>query len=263
MEEGNPNSEHTAVLPLVVHRMSNGMRGARSMRGIVSDATIWGGDCFNCGEDNVSTLVQAQREHLRRFIYLPESHKGGRMVRPLYCRGDRSSTMQFPLLKTLGYYEDCGTPLDARWIVPNLETLYVFDGGRRRNGGSILDRWKASGNHQSLPMRVLTESPNIQEIIVAQPDFTEPFQFQVIRRLYPCPLAWPTFRLIQVVLKKENPITCPMAMLPEPLVNHILAFCPRGHFESVDYDEKEEDDESSDSGKDGEVAMDNQKRKAK
>lgn len=43
MEEGNPNGEPTAALPLVVHRMSNRMRGARPTGGIVSDATIWGG----------------------------------------------------------------------------------------------------------------------------------------------------------------------------------------------------------------------------
>jgi len=231
--------------------------------GIVSDVTIWGGDCWNGGESSVSRLVQAQHEHLCRFIFLPESHKGGRMIRPLYCRGDRSSTMQFPLLKILGYYEDCGTPLDARWIVPNLETLYVFEGGRRHNGNGALDRWKASGNQESLPMRVLTESPKLQEIIVAKPDFSEPFQFQAIRQLYPCPLSWPTFRLIQVVLKKENPVTCPMAMVPQPLVNHILTFCPYGHFECVDYDEKDDDEEEgADSGNDKEV-VDDRKRKAK
>jgi len=41
-------------------------------------------------------------------------------------------------------------------------------------------------------------------------------------------------------------MTCPMAMLPGPLVNNILAFCcPHGNFESVDHNKEEEDEEDS------------------
>jgi len=44
--------------------------------GIISDVTIWGGTSGNIFEDMVSTLVQAQREHLHHFIFLPEKAQG-------------------------------------------------------------------------------------------------------------------------------------------------------------------------------------------
>jgi hypothetical protein len=233
MNEEKQDRSNDAVL--VVHNQSNYETSDKARAGTNAiDVTIWGGDCFNCGEDSVSTLIHSQREHLSRFIYLPTRHKGGRMVRPHYYRSDRLSTMSFPSLKTLGYYQDCGTPLDALWIVPNLETLYVFEGGRRR---PILDRWSVEpGDGTNLPQRVLEECPNLREIICAKPDFSEPFQFQTLRRLMPPhPLAWDCLRLLEVVLKKEDRDTCPMAMLPGAAVDRIVSFCHRGHWKTLDY----------------------------
>ena len=239
MEDDMPDD---ASVPLIVHNQDNyGLSemvgsAAGKKAGAIVDVTIWGGCSFNCGERSTSQLVQNHRESLLRFIYLPQSHKGGRMVRPLYDRGDRGSTSLFPALKTLGYYEDCGTPFDALWIVPNLEKLYVFQGFS--NGSStILDRWTTESidMDQTLPLRVLEESPRLQEIIVAVPNFSQPFRFHVLRRLVPRPLTWKILRLLQLVLRKERHETCPMAMLPSALVDRIVSFCPNGHFEASDH----------------------------
>jgi len=260
MEEDSTSSGYPAEVPLVIHLSSNyGIQDrCRSAVGIVSNATIWGGSVGNCAEDQVSTFVEAQREHLCRFIYLPQRHKGHPMERLLCRYRDPSTTMEFPKIKTLGYSQYCGTPLDNHWIVPNLETLYVFGW----NDDVFIDCWKATKKQESLPMCVLKESPNIKEIIVAQPNFSAPFQFQILRRLYPGPLKWPTFRLLQLVMKKENPVTCPMAKLPESMINHILPFCPHGHFECVDYIVEEEDEEGSNNEKDQEVVVEDRKAKA-
>ena len=230
-----------ASSPLVVHNQENyHITDIVRSAGTVDDVSIWGGNSYNCAEDATSKLVQANCENLRRFIFLPQRHKGGRMVRPWYTLSSRSASCIFPSIKVLGYYEDCGTPLDALWIVPQLETLYVFQGHYNDNK-KMLDRWKAEpmdtdpSTAQSLPLRVLGESPNLQEIIVAKPDFSKPFHFQVIRRIVRRPLIWQGLRWMQVVIERENPETCPLAVLPLSLIDCIIAFCPNEIFDSQDF----------------------------
>jgi len=225
---GNASSQR--VLRKKIH-------GVLKANALIDDVTIWGGACLCLAEYNLLALVKAQRKHLRRFIYLPSSHRvGGRiMARPhLFYRTDQSSTMRFPSLTTLGYYEDRGTPLDALWIVPNLETLYVFEGKRR----PILDSWNlesGNGDNRNLPQRVLEECPNLVEIICAKPDFSTLFRFQTLRRFMPPrPLSWECLRLLEVGMKKEEPDTCPVAMLPGAVVDRIVSFCHRPHWKIVD-----------------------------
>jgi hypothetical protein len=237
---------------LVVHMMNNGFRmenGYEPSPSKETDVTIWGGDLFNCGESDVSRLVFERREHLKRFVCIPQNqnqnHKGGRMIRPHYYRGDRTSTMTFPSLKTLGYYEDRGTPQDARWLAPNLETLYVFQGPRYENSSMrILDRWAVKTGDRGLPQRVLEESPNLKEIVFcAKPDFSVPFQFQTRRRLVaPSSMPAGSLRVLGVAIKKENAETCPMAMLPAGVMSHIVDFCHSPHWKTFDYDEDNEEE---------------------
>ena len=152
------------------------------------------------------------------------------MVRPHYYRGDRLSTMTFPSIKTLGYYQDCGTPLDACWVVPKLETLYLFEGAH----GNIVDSWDVETGR---PQRVLDESPSLKEIICAKPDFSEPFLFQTLRRLVPPdPLSPDCLLLMDVVIEKEEATACPMAMLPAALISSILSYCHAPRWKTIEYD---------------------------
>lgn len=195
-----------------------------------NDVTVWGGASLNLGEECMSGLLRDQRESLSRFVFLPLEHKGGRMVRPYYYRRDRSTPMTFPSIKTLGYYQDCGTPLDALWIVPKLETLYLFEG----EYGNSLDHWNIENG---LPQRVLAESPNLKEIICAKPDFSEPFRFQALRRLVPPePLPPDCLILMDVVSDKEVEDSCPMAMLPIALISCVVSYCHTPNWTTIDYD---------------------------
>jgi hypothetical protein len=90
---------------LVVHKMRNGM-AAPSDSAAVTDVTIWGGESYNRGERTILNLVRRQREHLNKFVFLPQQTRDGRMIRPHYYRSDRMSEMTFPLMRTIGYYED-------------------------------------------------------------------------------------------------------------------------------------------------------------
>lgn len=144
-EEPSTQQDAEACSILVLHCDGYGREicnKANEQRHTAVDVTIWGGWVLNCEESAVARLVRSQRENLRRFIYAPTRTKGGRMIRPHYT--DRSSRMTFPSLATLGYYEDRNTPFDALWVVPNLKTLYVFEGNV--TGSCILDRWNLD-NH--------------------------------------------------------------------------------------------------------------------
>jgi hypothetical protein len=250
---------------LVVHNLDNygicdAIRNYNKYRGAENcfDATIWGGVCSNCAESEVSRLVSSQRENLIRFIYLPSRHKGGRMVRPHYGKGsDRRSTMEFPSLEILGYYEDRGSPAQVLWIVPKLKSLYVF-GNSVHN---MLERWNVSttattrvtggetpngandGHPLLLAWQVLDQCPSLQEIICATPDFKTPSKFHKHRRLLPPrTIPWNKLRLLEIVLQKEQAINadnsksdCPMAALPRHVVNHIVSFCHCEHWQVTDF----------------------------
>lgn len=205
----------------------------------------------------MSRLVSSQRENLIRFIYLPSRHKGGRMVRPHYDNGsDRRSTMEFPSLEILGYYEDLGSPAKVLWIVPKLKSLYVF-GNSVHN---MLERWNVStpatitategetpngandGQALLLAWQVLDQCPALEEIICATPDFKIPNKFRMHRRLVPPrTIPWKKLRLLEIVLRKEQAIKdnsksdCPLAALPRHIVDHIVSFLITSGWSQFEY----------------------------
>lgn len=219
------------------------------------DVTVWMGNMYNNGEDAASRLVHGHRDTLRSFVYLPLRHKGGRMVRPHYYRNDRTKTMEFPLLETLGYWGDCGSPADIKWVAPNLKKLVLFAKGCLSRD-LLLERWTL--NPQPMvnlrqtfyPQDTLTQCPNLEEILCAE--VTDPYcsdSYRIVRRLVPpCPLEWD--KLKQLHLAKvagrnpdESNVTAgPLSHLPTTLLDRIVSFCHQPHWKVEDFDLEEDDD---------------------
>lgn len=238
--------------PLVVLNHDNGdiSRFFEDAADDITKAVLWGGSCLNGAESAVSFFLMKRTDTLESFVFLPEIHKGGRMVRPHYFHSDRGSTQQFPNLHTLGYYEDCGSPRDVLWITPQLKTLYVFSRPGRKIHQRMLERWNVVGqheaaedplprHHQRLPERVWEDSPELEEIVVAEVKSGSGLEFRVLRRLEPPrPLPWEKLRLLEIVLRKEsqhkNPKACPFSMLPVSVVDHIVSFCHLGKWKITD-----------------------------
>ncbi|CAB9498065.1 expressed unknown protein [Seminavis robusta] len=220
---------------LVIHKPDNGLRETPNLS-TATHVTIWGGCLANCGESAAAALVRSRREHLKKFIYLPERHKGGRMVRPYYSN-DRGATMEFPSLEVLGYYKDLGTPLDVKWIVPNLKTLVVFDGGRTGRAGRYGHQWTTEA---STPMpewyerhhiddvlqRTRVQCPKLEQILVcAQPDYDSPEKMGVVRKLTPpFPAPWECLRLLEVAARTPQGGQCHICRLPTAVVDLVVSF---------------------------------------
>ncbi|CAB9529967.1 expressed unknown protein [Seminavis robusta] len=246
-------------MKLVVHKPNNG--GFESST--ATDVTIWGGNLWNCGEHSASKLVQSRRKHLQRFIYLPEAHKGGRMVRPHYYRGDRGATMDFPSLQVLGYYEDLGTPADVKWIVPNLKTLLVFCGVHRAWLGDYVDRWSVQPANpppprrrqfRNLLQRIQEQCPDLEEVLVcAAPDYDVPEKIEVVRKLTPArPAPWECLRLLEVAVRKPQAgDLCFISQMPEAVMDLIVGYFHAPKWKQEDFAvDKDEEDEEEDGGDD-------------
>ena len=216
---------------LVVNRPDNSLGGhppspLSSSEFQFRDVAIWMGSLYNCGEGEASILVQNNRTTLERFVYLPKAHKGGRMVRPNYYRS----------VTTLGYWEDCGTPTNVKWIVPQLKTLYVFSFPHRVD--TMLNHWKVADESQGdavvdphairsfvrLPERTAEECPRLSEIFCAVVQGSAaPNEWRVVRRLKPPkPLDWTKLRLLHLAMRCETE-TCPLGNLPEAVMHKIVS----------------------------------------
>eukprot|EP00746_Dinoflagellata_sp_MGD_P005104 gnl/MRDRNA2_/MRDRNA2_109883_c0_seq1.p1 gnl/MRDRNA2_/MRDRNA2_109883_c0~~gnl/MRDRNA2_/MRDRNA2_109883_c0_seq1.p1 ORF type:complete len:343 (+),score=39.69 gnl/MRDRNA2_/MRDRNA2_109883_c0_seq1:79-1107(+) len=85
---------------------------------------VWGGQVFNCGESDLSQLVDKNRHSLQELIYLPEETKGGVMIRPKYYQGDRRGVVAFPKLREMTIKlnsEDVLTSPFFPWETVNLQ----------------------------------------------------------------------------------------------------------------------------------------------
>ena len=223
---------------LVVHRGTNGDLGRlryTTNKGIVEDVVIWGGQSLNGGESGVSNLVLTNSEYLTRFIFLPERHKGGRMVRPYYCKNDRSKSNIFSKLNTIGYWGNMGTPNDVRWICPELTDLILFDQfiDGKDNIKDIEDETRKSAVLMAkiwvdnYGKRIRKECPKLERIIFALPDLTTSEKYITVLNLLPMmnKMDWIIFRLFEIVKKgKEDKKTCFISMLSNDTLDIILEF---------------------------------------
>jgi hypothetical protein len=163
-------------------------------------------------------------------MYLPAGiDPGGGMIRPLIHQGDKRSSVEFPNLKVMGMWGVIGTPLDCQWIVPNLQSLYVFhDDITVTSKQQFLDTWDPNTNWgRVLVQRVLKEHPSLQEIMVCgPPDFDHPKSYGVMRRvLPPKPLAWDSVRLLAIASGSPQEEDCLIARLPICVFDIIPSFC--------------------------------------
>jgi hypothetical protein len=206
----------------------------------LADATkefLWGGNMHCHGERKASRFVYMNRRNLREFIYLPERHKGGRMVRPLYCEDYRRSYVLFPNVTLLGFYADLGIPTMINWVVPTLEALVVFVDDRHDRGLDVMQYWSVDNAEagpvpadcQDLSQRTFRQCPHLKEInVCASPDFScPPGSFKILRRLVPPqPMPANCLKVLFVTAcKPQDENVCHMAKLPVGVLDHILSLC--------------------------------------
>lgn len=171
--------------------------------------------------------------------------------------------MEFPNLTTLGYWEDCGTPANVRWTVPQLQTLLVFCFPRIVE--TMLNRhWRvtedeargdqaavtthseppllrfARGFYDRLPNRTAEQCPQLREIlcaVVEDNNAATPNTWQVARRLQPPkPLEWIKLRLLHLAVDAKNRgEECPLAQLPEAIMHRVVSYCHRPRWKVTNY----------------------------
>ena len=92
---------------------------------------VWGGLSANCGEEQLSRLVDSNCLTLKRMVFLPRQTKGGVLIRPKYYRGNRAGRTEFPALKfmAINYLIVRGPrqqgPYFWGWDTPSLTDLTI------------------------------------------------------------------------------------------------------------------------------------------
>jgi hypothetical protein len=206
--------------------------------------TVWGGVIANCGEDQVSDCVNNSRDTLESFTYFPASTKGGVMVRPLYCRGDRNGTVVFSALtdltmplRALDWSE---TLTKCGWITPKLKSLCLL---------TPYEVGVTSLTQIPILEGLLAEAPHLEQIRIATAEFGTPDVINVkISILPPAPISWEKKRLLLIALKKESMPACPLASLPVDIMQYLFSMLGRADWKieySKEDDVKEDNDDAT------------------
>ena len=191
---------------------------------LYDEITIWGGRILNCGESQVSYVVYCSRNSLQKFTYFPAYTKGGAMVRPLYCEGDRSGKCDFSNLESLSMplqvIEFTQSLHKCGWVTPRLKTLTLLDQNSDHNAGGpeIL----------ALAQNIVSENPQLERISISVADFSSPAsERRVVSLLTPVNLSRDKVTLLLLALKKEDPTTCLLARFPSDLIIYIYSMLTR------------------------------------
>eukprot|EP01084_Bolivina_argentea_P262085 443127_1 len=225
----------------------------------VTDVIIWGGYSYNCAESGISSMLLNRFKELERFIFIPQKHKGGRMIRPKYCNGDRNGCMTFPSLHTLGYWADIGPPKKYGWICPNLKKLIVFE-PIVYYGTINKQKWISKLNEETLK-----DCPLLQTILYVRLPFTEkyntknenridkrakgydfnnPMKYEIVIEMNaPIDIGWNISNVIQLI--KQNKIQCNTQILcniaefmPDAITDTIFKYLFRLKWNITHYNNK-------------------------
>eukprot|EP01084_Bolivina_argentea_P262084 443125_1 len=222
----------------------------------VIDVIIWGGYSFNGGEAGISKMLLNRFRELERFVFIPQDHKGGRLVRPKYYNGDRSGKQTFPSLHTLGYWADIGVPKEYGWICPNLKKLIVFE------PYADYEKMIKPKSITQLNEEILKDCPLLQTILyVRLPlinenystdtytrtigyDFNNPMKYEIITEMNaPVDIGWDITNVIQLI--KQNKIQCNTQILcniaefmPDAITDTIFKYLFRLKWNITHYNNK-------------------------
>ncbi len=92
---------------------------------VIRGLYVHNGEVWNAGEDDLSEICLHNASTLEEVYYCPNDTKGGTMIRPNYCKGDRSTPLLFPVLEKVTINCDGLKTLLRTWICPNLVTLEI------------------------------------------------------------------------------------------------------------------------------------------
>ena len=188
------------------------------------DITIWSGFIANCGESSLSSIVLKSCDTLTRFTYFPYRTKGGSMVRPLYCRGDRAGKVVFSNLQYLAMpchvimwthsLAPCG------WITPSLKELSLIVPHTEIRYDRILKNIQLIKDEASLH----TENPTLKTINITSGNFDDPTATQTCLVKIECPVYLSTeiISLLLLVMTKERSTSCRLAALPKDIIRYIF-----------------------------------------
>lgn len=225
---------------------------------------VWGGLVANCGEDNLSRLVDFNAAQLQFVTYCPDRTKGGALIRPKYYQGDRGGRETFPKLINLTIrLEPALLPKDYGWITPELTHLRLLcvtaavNRSRDNRGASIQDTrvpcrnsvrtWIGAGNSpkwsesvvKGFPEQMRSCCPKLESIVIAfcstQDEAREETDWITLHP--PRPLSWDIRRLLVLPVVKPVHIdqevagdtwatirSSPLSGLTMPLLHTILSF---------------------------------------
>ena len=94
---------------------------------LIDEIVVWGGCVANCGEDQLSNLVDNHAKGLRSIVYMPHRTKGGLLIRPKYYRGDRAGRQVFPNLERMAIQLTPALhPFEYGWDTPALCELTLL-----------------------------------------------------------------------------------------------------------------------------------------
>lgn len=189
--------------------------------GECQELIVWGGCVANCGEDSLSRIIRHNVMSLRSVTYSPDRTKGGCLIRPGYCRGDRAEKMQFPALTDLTIrLVPPLLPYDYGWITPQLHRfrLLCVVTARHRNrdmyGNGIQDcnlpnfnglqRWLRVDVPGGMPNRLLDACPQLESITIALCSTKDEkcVQTDWLKLFPPRPMSWSIQRLLLLPLAK-------------------------------------------------------------
>lgn len=205
------------------------------------ELVVWGGVVANCGEDQLSQIVDSNRDCLRSITYCPETTKGGCLVRPKYHQRDRGGKEVFPQLTDMTIrLEPTLLPEDYGWITPNLQRLRLLAVTSARCQElkvriQSLRKWLKTGDG-TFSEELLKACPNLESITVAFASIAEEDRREIdwIQLLPPQIVPWSVHRLILLaVLKPQHELTSegsmasPMSILNIQLANAVLGFLGR------------------------------------
>jgi len=182
---------------------------SRSVVG-VENIIVWGGNVFNCGEDELSRFVYQNKDSLLSFTYLPIKTKGGEMLRPFYFRGDRIGKCLFPNLCELRmplFNYSTFSPLNWGWITPVLRSLCMIGTACDTFDPTLYSLWV----NLEIPKVIVSHCPKLDIIAIGAVSPDKELQFQVHILIKPAKiLTWEKLRLLHVILFKETIETCPV-----------------------------------------------------
>lgn len=185
---------------------------------------IWGGTVANCAESALSRFVLDKYDQLKRMVYFPARTKGGAMLRPKYCEGDRMGAAEFPNVEEMivPYFTITSFNFPegqiARWIAPNLKRITLLTNQNEFEAS----HWDSL----VLPNAVRYQYPFITDISVAYAD-----PYDVAMTIYPvlsfhsvlrCPEE--CRRLLLAAVAKGQPPNCHIGKCSHLVVSYILNY---------------------------------------